>query len=122
MTAPPLQSDTASAGVDTLLLETTDTVTRKLDFISTVHGLRFLYQSSRTQAEHWATVGSETPEAKLFLTIRHGRQSAKWFCERKGCHGIRCRHFSGEAVLKQARKMVLALAAYGAELPWHDMR
>ncbi len=122
MTTSPLNSGTASAGFDTLLLETTSTVTRRLNFSSTVHGLEFLYRSLKTPPDHRVTVGSETPEAALYLTIEHGRQSAAWYCHRKGCHGSDCQHFTGEAVLEQSRKMVWALAAYGAELPWHDMR
>jgi hypothetical protein len=122
MTTLPLDCDTVSAGFHTLRSDPTDAVTRRLNFSSTVHGLEFLYQSFKTPPDHRVTVGSETDQAVLFLRIKHGRQSAAWYCHRKGCHGSGCPHFTGEAVLDQSRKMVRALAAYGGELPWHDMR
>ncbi len=122
MTAPTPHSVAAPGSFDVILLETTDRQARRLDFSSTAQSLEFLYQSLRSPTEHWITIGIKVDHATVHLTTRQGQQKASWYCGRKGCCGSACPHFTEANVLEQARKTVWALAAYGLELPWKDMR
>lgn len=122
MTALMPLSVTAPEAFALALINTTDSQVRRLEFSSTTQSIKFLYQSFRIPPEHRITIGLKASHANLYLAIELGRQVASWYCGRQGCSGPSCQHFTEANVLEQAQKMVWALAAYGPELPWNDVR